>query len=237
MNMQVLPQLQIDKMKKIMDDLLKHTTGKSVADYKAQYRLTNEEYNMIYDLTMPLIREANVKRYWYTKFLSFKTCIESISEFASLKNLSKNILKVKPKDIKKMTLTELDYFEKDIKEYQSTVDRFQKMLKDLLKKSDGEDLMIEATGYLAHKPEWFDYSLHVPMEAGLYLTAINLAPNGKEPIWSYDVLSYAPHLNKVDDFDFMDNYHGGFYDYDDAQGLFYEISDVSKWMPLFKVED
>ena len=236
MNMQILPAMQIDKMKKIMDDLFKHTTGKSVADFKAQYSLTSEEYNMIYDLTMPLIREANVKRYWYTKFLGFKNCIESISEFSSLKKLSTNILKVKPKDIKKMTLTELDYFEKDVKEYQDTVTRFQKLLKDLLKKSDGEDLMIEATGYLAHKPEWFDYSLHVPMEAGLYLAAINLAPDSVDPIWTYEVLSYAPHLDQVEEYDFMNVNHGGFYYYDDAQCQFYEIPDVAKWMPLMKVD-
>lgn len=236
MNMQVLPQLQIDKMKKIMDDLLKNPTGKTVADYKAQYKLTSEEYDMIYDLTLPIIRNENAKRYWYTKFLGLKSCIESASEFTSLKTLSRNILKLKPKEIKKMTLTELDYFEKDVKEYQNTVDHFQKILKNLLKKSDGEDLMIEATGYLAHKPEWFDYSLHVPMEEGLYLTAVNLTPNSKESTWLYEVLSYSPHLDQVEEYDFMNEHHGGFYTYNESEETFYEV-EVDKWMPLFKVED
>lgn len=236
MDMQILPQAQIDKMKKIMDDLFKHTTGKSVADFKAQYRLTSEEYNMIYDLTMPLIRDANAKRYWYMKFLGFKLGIESITEFTSLKTLGRNILKVKPKEIKKMTMTELEYFEKDVKEYLSTVERFQKMLTDLLKKSDGEDLMVEATGYLVHKPEWKDYELHKPTEEGLYLTAINLTPNSKESTWLYEVLTYSQHLDQVDDYDFMNEHHGGFYAYNEATETFYEV-EVDKWMPLFKVED
>ena len=67
----VLPQDQIDRMKEIMDYLLKYQTGITVGEVKRKYNLTSEEYEMIYDLCMPLIRESGVKKYWAIKYQSF----------------------------------------------------------------------------------------------------------------------------------------------------------------------
>lgn len=67
----VLPQDQIDKMKEIMDYLFKYQALVSVASVKQKFNLTNEEYDMIYDLCMPLIRESGVKKYWAVKYKSF----------------------------------------------------------------------------------------------------------------------------------------------------------------------
>lgn len=67
----VLPQDQIDKMKEIMDYLFKYQALTSVASIKKKFNLTNEEYDMIYDLCMPLIRESGVKKYWAVKYKSF----------------------------------------------------------------------------------------------------------------------------------------------------------------------
>lgn len=65
--MTVLPGAQINFMVAVMDDLLKNP-GKKVADFKTKYNLTSEEFNMIYDLTMPLIRAKNGRQYWASKY-------------------------------------------------------------------------------------------------------------------------------------------------------------------------
>ena len=67
----VLPQDQIDHMKEIMDFLLKNPTGFSVYEIKRMFNLNSDEYEMIYDLCMPLIREKTVKQYWATKYKHF----------------------------------------------------------------------------------------------------------------------------------------------------------------------
>lgn len=70
----VLPQDQIDDMVKILDVILRNEfAGKlTVEDMKAKYNLTPEEYDMIYDLAMPLIRKQNEKGLWKTRASSFK---------------------------------------------------------------------------------------------------------------------------------------------------------------------
>jgi len=66
----VLPQDQIDRMVEIMDMLLKYPLM-TVEDIKKRYKLSSEEYEMIFDLCMPLIRETNVKKYWTLKYQAF----------------------------------------------------------------------------------------------------------------------------------------------------------------------
>lgn len=67
----VLPQYQIDEMKEIMDYLFKYQALTTVESVKKKFNLTSEEYDMIYDLCMPLIRENGVKKYWAIKYQSF----------------------------------------------------------------------------------------------------------------------------------------------------------------------
>lgn len=66
-NMIVLPQDQIDEMKKIMDFILKNPLV-SVAEIKEHFDLLSEEYEMIFDLCMPSIRRKNSEKYWRAKY-------------------------------------------------------------------------------------------------------------------------------------------------------------------------
>ncbi len=64
--MTILPQEQVETMVKVMDDILKYP-GISIGTLRKRYNLTMEEYDMIFELCMPLIREINAKKYWAVK--------------------------------------------------------------------------------------------------------------------------------------------------------------------------
>ena len=68
MNMIIIPQDQIDTMVKVIDDITKHPSGKTVEWYKEHYELTSEEYEMIMDLTMPFIRCNGARSYWRERY-------------------------------------------------------------------------------------------------------------------------------------------------------------------------
>lgn len=73
--MVVLPQDQIDDMNKIMDYILANNSNPnvSVADIKKKYKLTGPEYDMIYDLCMPLIRNRNTNdSFWRKQYLRLR---------------------------------------------------------------------------------------------------------------------------------------------------------------------
>lgn len=81
----VLPQDQIDRMSEIMDDILRNTSEVYTVKYfKKKYKLSSAEYDMIYDLTMPLIREINIKRYWRAKYSSLVRRIRELCYWESL---------------------------------------------------------------------------------------------------------------------------------------------------------
>ena len=84
----VLPQDQIDKMKEIMDYILRYESLTSVASIKERFHLTSEEYDMLYDLCMPLIRETGVKKYWALKYKSFVLELKRL--IRSRKSLTEN---------------------------------------------------------------------------------------------------------------------------------------------------
>lgn len=84
----VLPQDQIDKMKEIMDYLFKYQALTTVSEVKRRFNLTSEEYEMIYDLCMPLIRETGVKKYWAIKYQSFVRELKTLIK--NRKNLNNN---------------------------------------------------------------------------------------------------------------------------------------------------
>lgn len=236
MSITILPKDQVRKVKKIMDDLLKHTTGKTVADFKAQYNLTKEEYDMIYEFTMPLIRETNVKRYWVAKYEWLKKHLEELTEGKELAHTAKWILDLTPEDLKDMSINKTNKLQKMIFAHQKAVENYQNAIGILLEKSSNEDMMVEAAGYLIEKVEWQDYSLHSPTEDGEYLTAIDLSGGKGDPIWLYSVLPFAKRLEAVDDYDFMGVDHGGFYTFNGLEGQHIEM-DVQKWFPYPKLED
>ena len=101
MNMIVLPQDQIDKMKEIMDFLLKNPTGITVQQVKDMFKLTSDEYEMIYDFCMPLIREKSVKQYWAVKYKHF------VEELKRLIKQRKNITDIQfYKELRKIVYAE-----------------------------------------------------------------------------------------------------------------------------------
>jgi hypothetical protein len=73
-----------------MDDILRHPGESYTVEYfKKKYDLSNDEYNMIFELTMPLIREINIKRYWAAKYSSL---IRRIRELCLSKKITKTDL-------------------------------------------------------------------------------------------------------------------------------------------------
>ena len=65
--MTIIPRWQIDEMVPVMDTILKYPT-KTIGEIRKEFNLTSEEFDMIYELCMPLVRENNVKKYWAVKY-------------------------------------------------------------------------------------------------------------------------------------------------------------------------
>lgn len=85
MNLTVLDPDEITAINVIMDYILKNP-AKTVGTIKKRFRLTEEEYRMIFDLTMPHIRADSAKSYWKTKYLMLRG---QISEFVQNNKKSK----------------------------------------------------------------------------------------------------------------------------------------------------
>lgn len=83
--MTVLDPDQIKAMNAVMDYILKSPT-KTVGSIKKRFHLTEEEYRMIFDLTMPHIRTDSAKSYWKSKYLMLRG---QISEFVQNNKKSK----------------------------------------------------------------------------------------------------------------------------------------------------
>ena len=77
MSMTILDPDQIKTMNTVMDYILKNP-AKTVGTIKKRFRLTEEEYRMIFDLTMPHIRTDNAKSYWKTKYLMLRGQINEL---------------------------------------------------------------------------------------------------------------------------------------------------------------
>lgn len=85
MSMVVLDSDQITVMNAVMDYILKNPS-KTVGTIKKRFGLSEEEYRMIFDLTMPHIRTDSAKSYWKTKYLMLRS---QISEFVQNNKKSK----------------------------------------------------------------------------------------------------------------------------------------------------
>ena len=82
--MTVLEQDEVKQLCEVMNYILK-TTNTTVEKVKKKFNLEDDEYNMIMDISMPFLREANSKKYWYAKHHSL---IRKISDLGSMKKLS-----------------------------------------------------------------------------------------------------------------------------------------------------
>lgn len=84
MDLKVLPQDQIDYIVMVMDYVLKHNGGErdkkakilqvTVGDIKSQFGLNEQQYQMIYDLCMPVFRKKSYASndIWRTAYLALK---------------------------------------------------------------------------------------------------------------------------------------------------------------------
>lgn len=85
MSMTILDPDEITAINVIVDYILKNPS-KTVGTIKKRFRLTEEEYRMIFDLTMPHIRTDSAKSYWKAKYLMLRS---QISEFVQNNKKSK----------------------------------------------------------------------------------------------------------------------------------------------------
>ena len=73
-NFKTLSQADIDEIVGIMDTILKtQSTNHSVLKIRQKHKLTSEQYNMVYDLCMPMIRKmGSSDSYWKARYGRFK---------------------------------------------------------------------------------------------------------------------------------------------------------------------
>lgn len=93
--MTVLQNDEVEKLCEVTDYILTNTKA-TVNKVEEKFHLENDEYNMIMSISMPFLREANAKKYWYAKYYSL---CRRISEFGKMKKLSdaefkKEVLKI-----------------------------------------------------------------------------------------------------------------------------------------------
>ena len=76
----VLNQSQIDEMIPVMDYILKNQSNYnvSVRMIMDKFCLSPDEYNMIFDLCMPHIREKNKNDYWKVKYITLRSAVTDI---------------------------------------------------------------------------------------------------------------------------------------------------------------
>lgn len=96
-----------------------------------------------------------------------------------------------------------------------------------LKEFEAYNMAIEALTNVQniHKAEWIPVSERLPKEDAKYLVQMSYG--------IMRVLSWANILEKVDDYDFYNEKHGGWYELDSEWG-YCEMNGVIAWMPLPK---
>lgn len=73
--MTVIPQDELEKIIPIIDELCATKYGHPVSYYKNKYHLSDEEYSMIFDLTMPFIRLHNEVIFWRNRYAMMRNHI------------------------------------------------------------------------------------------------------------------------------------------------------------------
>ena len=90
----ILPGDQIDRMVEVMKAILR-PGNMTVARIKEKYHLSSEEYEMIFDLTMPLIQCGNSSERWKIKYLELRNKImERIRNEKKKTQLTEDIYKI-----------------------------------------------------------------------------------------------------------------------------------------------
>jgi hypothetical protein len=73
----VLSQDDIDKIVPVISEILKPNPERSVAWIKERFGLTSEEYEMIFELAMPFIRDHTMQDYWASQYYRLLSKIEA----------------------------------------------------------------------------------------------------------------------------------------------------------------
>lgn len=90
--MTILSGVDQDKIIEVSDYLANLTDyNVTVADIKKKFGLTNEEYNMIYELTMPAIRRGNGERFYKFCFRNLEKEIDQVIRYISMNSNEKSV--------------------------------------------------------------------------------------------------------------------------------------------------
>lgn len=82
--MTILKGVEIDRIVEVSDYIANLADyNVTVADIKEKFKLTNEEYDMIYDLTMPAIRRGNGERFYRFSYRNLEKEIDQIIRYIS----------------------------------------------------------------------------------------------------------------------------------------------------------
>lgn len=76
--MTVIAQDEIERIVPIIDELCTNGYSHPVSYYKEKYHLSNDEYSMIFDLTMPFIRLRNEALFWRNRYAMMRNHIYHI---------------------------------------------------------------------------------------------------------------------------------------------------------------
>lgn len=91
MSLTILPADEIDCIVTVSDFILKFP-NMSVGDIKKKFRLTSEEYDMIFELCMPRIRAGSAAAYWRTKHHMLAARVKRVIDRAGPSKLKSDIL-------------------------------------------------------------------------------------------------------------------------------------------------
>ena len=91
MSLTILPADEIDYIVTVSDFILKFP-NLSVGDIKKKFRLTSEEYEMIFELCMPRIRAGSAAAYWRTKHHMLAARVKRVIDQAGSSKLKSDIL-------------------------------------------------------------------------------------------------------------------------------------------------
>lgn len=91
MNITILSQDEIEQIVTVGDFIIRYPSM-SVGDIKRKFRLTSEEYEMIFDLCMPKIRAGSSSAYWRTKHHMLASRIKNVLDQSKPSKLKDDIL-------------------------------------------------------------------------------------------------------------------------------------------------
>ena len=112
-----------------------------------------------------------------------------------------------------------------IEELQNDLERGQDYYEFWKHKAEQESKMLQIA--ISNMPCWIPVTERLPEDGQRVLAFKTL--DTKPPVPWYLILSYSTNLESVSEYEFQNETHGGFYEYDDG---YYERTGITHWMPL-----